>query len=124
MDFSLLWETFLPILDKVPAIRGIIGVIIVFFVPGFAWTLALFRNINIAERIGLSIGISIATVTLSVLALNLLFDVAITGTNSLVTIVVITVIPLGIYLARRYIIRGSENEKITEETVEEEAEEE
>ena len=124
MDFSLLWETFLPFLDKVPAIRGIIGVIIVFFVPGFAWTLALFRNINIAERIGLSIGISIATVTLSVLALNLLFDVAITGTNSLVTIVVITVIPLGIYLARRYIIRGSENEKITEETVEEEAEEE
>ncbi len=123
MDFSLFWETFLPVLDKVPAIRGIIGVIIVFFVPGFAWTLALFRQINIAERIGLSIGISIATVTLSILALNLIFGVKITGTNALFSIAVITVIPLGIYLTRRYIRRGSENEETSEEPVEEAEEE-
>jgi uncharacterized membrane protein len=102
MDFSLFWETFLPFLDKVPAIRGIIGTIIVFFVPGFAWTLALFRKINIAERIGLSVGISIATVTLSILFLNFIFDVRITGTNALLTIAVITVIPLAVYFIRRY----------------------
>jgi uncharacterized membrane protein len=107
MDFSLFWETFLPFLDKVPAIRGIIGVILVFFVPGFAWTLALFRKINIAERIGLSIGISIATVTLSILALNLIFDVRITGSNALLTIAVITVTPLVIYFIRRYADRKS-----------------
>ena len=108
MDLSGFWETFLPFLDKVPAIRGILGAIIVFFVPGFAWTLALFRNINVAERIGISIGLSIATVTLSVLALNLFFGVKITGNNSLTTIAVITIIPLGIYLTRRYLIRKTE----------------
>jgi uncharacterized membrane protein len=107
MDLNRLWETFLPFLDKVPAIRGIIGVIIVFFVPGFAWTLAIFRRINAIERIGLSIGISIAAVTLSVLILNLLLGVNITGTNALVTVTIITVIPLGIYLARRYVSRKS-----------------
>jgi uncharacterized membrane protein len=105
MDLSRLWETFLPFLDKVPAIRGIIGIIIVFFVPGFAWTLAIFRRMNVIERIGLSIGMSIAAVTLSVLILNLLLGVNITGTNALVTIAIITVIPLGIYLARRH-LRG------------------
>lgn len=108
MDFSLFWETFLPFLDKVPALRGIIGVITVFLVPGFAWTLALFNKINIAERIGLSIGISVATVTLSILALNLIFGVKITGTNALVTIAVITVIPLGIYLVKRYLSRKTQ----------------
>jgi uncharacterized membrane protein len=108
MDLNRLWDTFLPFLDKVPAIRGIIGVIIVFFVPGFAWSLALFRSIKVVERIGISIGISIATVTLSVLALNLFFDINITGTNALVTIAIITIIPLGIYLARRYIKRKTE----------------
>jgi uncharacterized membrane protein len=108
MDLSRLWETLLPFPDKVPAIRGIIGVIIVFFVPGYAWTLATFRRINVIERIGLSIGISIATVTLSVLILNLLLGVNITGINALVTIAIITVIPLEIYLARRYTNRKSE----------------
>jgi uncharacterized membrane protein len=108
MDLSRLWETFLPFLDKVPAIRGIIGVVIVFFVPGFAWTLALFRNIKVIERIGLSIGISIATVTLSVLILNLFLGVNITGTNALITIAILTVIPLVIYLIRRRINRKSE----------------
>jgi uncharacterized membrane protein len=108
MDLNRLWETFLPFMDKVPAIRGIIGVIIVFFVPGFAWTLALFSNIKVIERIGLSIGISIAAVTLSVLILNLFLGVNITGTNALVIIGIITVIPLGIYFFRRRIHRKSE----------------
>lgn len=115
MDLGQIWETFFPFLDKVPAIRGIIGVIIVFFVPGFAWTLALFNKIKNVERIALSIGISIATVTLSVLALNLLFKVKITGTNALITIIVITVIGLAIYLVKRLIRRKSGTEEVEEE---------
>jgi uncharacterized membrane protein len=103
MDFSQLGGTFLSFLEKVPVLRAILGVIIVFFVPGFAWTLALFRNIKIIERIGISIGLSIAIITLSILVLNLIFGVNINGSNTLVTIGVMTVIPLGIYLARRYI---------------------
>jgi uncharacterized membrane protein len=108
MDLSRVWETFLPFLDKVPAVRAILGIIIVFFLPGFAWTLALIRKVNILERIVLSIGISIAAVTLSVLVLNLLFGVNITGTNTLVTIGALTIVPLGIYLARKLMAGGSE----------------
>jgi uncharacterized membrane protein len=111
MDLSQFWGTFLPFLDKVPALRGILGVIIVFFVPGFAWTLALFNKINNVERIALSIGISIATVTLSVLVLNLLFKVKITGTNALVTIIVITFIGLAIYLVKRLLRRKPRTEE-------------
>jgi uncharacterized membrane protein len=77
-------------------------------VPGFVWTLALFRNIKVIERIGISIGISIAAVTLGVLILNLIFGVNIAGTNALVTIGIITVIPLLVYLIRRHSNRKSE----------------
>ena len=115
MDLGQIWESFLPFFDRVPAIRGIIGFIIVFFVPGFAWTLALFNKINNVERIALSVGISIATVTLSVLALNLFFKVKITGTNALITIIVITVIGLAIYLVKRYLRRKAETEEKEEE---------
>ncbi|OGO06482.1 MAG: hypothetical protein A2Y92_01495 [Chloroflexi bacterium RBG_13_57_8] len=82
------------------------GSVIVFFVPGFAWTLVLFHKINNVERIALSIGLSIAGVTLSVIVLNLLLQVRITGTNTLVTIGVITIVPLGVYLAKRLLRRS------------------
>jgi uncharacterized membrane protein len=111
MDFSQLRDTFLSFLDNIPALRAILGVIIVFFIPGFAWTLALFNKINNVERIALSVGLSIATVTLSVLALNMLFKVKITGTNALITIGVITVIALAIYLLKRLLRRKSETEE-------------
>jgi len=112
MDFSQLRDTFLPFLDKVPVLRAIVGSIIVFFVPGFAWTLALFSKINNIERIALSIGLSIASVTLSVLAVNLIFRVKITGTNALLIILVITVIPLGIYLVKRLLRRKTDTEEL------------
>jgi uncharacterized membrane protein len=102
MDFGHLGDTFLSFLDKIPVLRAILGVIIVFFVPGFAWTLALFHKIKTIERIGLSIGLSVAITTLSILVLNLVFGLTISGTNALITIAVMTIIPLGIYLARRY----------------------
>ena len=111
MDFSQLRDTFLSFLDKIPALRAILAVIIVFFIPGFAWTLALFNKINNVERIALSVGISIATVTLSVIALNVLFKVRITGTNTLLTIIGITVIALAIYLVKRLLRRKSEAEE-------------
>jgi uncharacterized membrane protein len=107
MDFTELRDSFLPFLNNVPILKAILGVIIVFFVPGFAWTLALFNKINIIERIALTIGISIATVTLSVLILNLAFKIDINGNNALITIAVITAIGLAVYLTRRYMKRRS-----------------
>jgi uncharacterized membrane protein len=107
MDVNQLLQDVVPFIESLPVIRAILGAIIVFFLPGFAWTLVLFRRLSIIERIALSFGLSIATVTLSIAVLHLLFGMKITGANSLVTIIVITVIALGIYLLRRLRYRQS-----------------
>jgi uncharacterized membrane protein len=81
MDLGTLRDSFLSFLDNIPVLRAIVGVIIVFFVPGFAWTLALFNKVKI------------------------------TGTNALITIIVITVIGLAIYLVKRLLRRKSRTEE-------------
>lgn len=92
-----------PFLDRVPVIRAILGFILVFFVPGFAWTLVFFRQINVIERIVLSFGLSIAVVTLSIFSLNILIGIRITGFNSLLVIIAVTIIPVAFYYLKRLI---------------------
>jgi len=94
MDFSSLFEFAFPILDRIPFIRAVLGFIIVFILPGLALTLFFFKKLNIIERLVLSFGLSIAVATLSVIVLHVLFGVRITGFNSLLTIVIIVIIPL------------------------------
>ena len=91
----------IPFLERVPVIRAILGVIIMFFLPGFAWSLVFFKGLNVFERVVLSIGLSVAIVSVSILALNKIMGIRITGVNSLLIIIVITVIPLAIYYAGR-----------------------
>ncbi len=98
-------EFIFPFLERLPVIRAILGVILVFFLPGFAWTLIFFRQINVVERITLSFGLSIAVVTLSILFLNMLIGIRITGFNSVLIIITITIIPVVFYYLRRF-IRG------------------
>ena len=105
MDFSQLLEDLLPTSGALLVIRAIVAFVLVFLLPGFAWTLIFFRKLSKLERIALSFGLSIALVVLSVLGLNVAFGVRISGTNALITIVVITVIPLGIYFVRKYLTR-------------------
>ena len=85
-------EFFLPFLERIPVIRVILGFILVFFLPGFAWTIVFFKQINIIERIALSFGLSIAVVVLSLLFLNMLIGVRITGLNTVLIIILVTVI--------------------------------
>lgn len=92
-----IFESLLPFLASVPALRAVLGFIIVFFLPGFAWTLVFFKQINVIERAALSLGLSIALVTLSVIVLNKLVGIKINGFNSLFIIFVVTIIPLAIY---------------------------
>ncbi len=104
MDLSGL----VSIAEGAPVIRAIFGIVLVFFLPGFAWTLVFFRKINIIERIALSVGLSIALVTLSIIVLNVLVDIRINGANSLIIIIIITIIPLAIYYLRKYLARRPE----------------
>ena len=102
-----LFGFFLPFLERLPIVRAILGFILMFFLPGFAWTLVFFkgRQINIIERVALSFGLSMAVVTLSLLSLNALFGARITGLNSALVIIVIIIIPVVFYYLNRF-IRG------------------
>ncbi len=87
--------------ESLSVIRGILGFTLVFFIPGFAWTLVFFKQVNVLERIALSFGLSIAVVTLSILILNNLIGIRITGLNSVLIILVITVVPIVVYYLNR-----------------------
>ncbi|MFC1962380.1 DUF1616 domain-containing protein [Chloroflexota bacterium] len=101
----------LPLLDGASAVRVSLGFILVFLLPGFAWTLVFFsgREINILERLALSLGLSIAVVTLSILAINLLLGGRITGLNSVMIILVITIVPIVFYSIKRLLKRSGNN---------------
>jgi uncharacterized membrane protein len=105
MDFGQLLGSVIPFAERLPTIRAILGFILVFFVPGFAWTLVFFSQVKIIERIVLSFGLSVVAVTLSIIVLHLLFGVKITGANSLLIIIVITVIALVLYSLKRLLTR-------------------
>lgn len=93
------------VLGFLPGVREFLGFILVFFLPGFVWTLIFFKQINVIERIALSFGLSIAVVTLSLLALNKLIGISITGFNSVLIIIAVTVAPVAFYYLNR-LIRG------------------
>lgn len=94
-----------PFLERLPIIRAILGFILVFFLPGFAWTLVFFKQINVIERVTLSFGLSIVVVTLGLLLLNRLIGISITGFNSVLVIVGITVLPVLVYYLNRLVKR-------------------
>ena len=89
-------------------VRAIFGFIFVFFVPGFAWAFVFFKGINVIERVALSLGLSIAIVTLSLFLLNWLIGIRITTLNSVLVIIVVTILPLVVYYLNRIIRRKKE----------------
>ena len=92
-------------LDGLSIVRALLAFILMFFLPGFAWTLVFFRRINVKERVVLSVGLSIAVVILSLLSLNMLAGIRINGFNSILIVIAVTIIPIAIYYFSR-LIRG------------------
>ena len=109
MDLGQIFNFAIPFLERLPIVRAVLGVILMFFLPGFAWTLVFFKQINIIERIALSFGLSIAIVALSIIVLNVLLGIRINGGNALLIIIVLTGIPLAVYYLKRYLGRPSES---------------
>ena len=103
------FEFIFPFLERVAVLRAILGFILVFFLPGFAWTFIFFKKLSVIERITLSFALSIAIVTLSILLFNVLFGIRITGFNSVLIIILITVIPVAAYYLNRFIRRKKKN---------------
>ncbi len=95
-------DVIIPIIDKVPVVRALIGTLLVFFVPGFAWTFVFFKKLQFIERLVFSVALSIALVTLTIVFTNIVFRVRITGLNSIFIIVFLTLIPLVVYYASKH----------------------
>ena len=106
-----LFKSILPSLAGVSVVRAILGFILVFFLPGFTWSLVFFstRQISLIERIILSFGLSIALVTLSIFSLNLFIGLRITTFNSVLVIGVVTIIPLIFYGFKKFLRRRRDN---------------
>ncbi len=105
MDLTQWLESLLSFGSGIAIARAILAVVLVFFLPGFAWTLVFFSGLGVLERIALSMGLSIALVTLSVIVTNFVFGVRITGTNSIIIILLVTVAGLGGYALKRFVFR-------------------
>lgn len=89
-------------MTPVELLRAVFGGLFVIFAPGFAWSYVFFyqKSINWIERIALSLGLSIALVTLMILGLNLLFRIPINLVNSIIAIVSLIVVASLIILLR------------------------
>ena len=105
MELNELLDFAVPFAEQFPALRAVVGFIIVFFLPGFAWTFVFFNKVSVIERIVLSLGLSIAIVTLGILVLHILFNMTITGSTSLITIALIIVLAVATYLMKRLIVK-------------------
>lgn len=114
------FEFIFPFLESVPVLRMIIGFVLVFFLPGFAWSFVFFKRIKVIERLLLSFALSMALVTLSFLFANWLLKIKLTGPNSILIIILVTIIPIAIrYLARLLKRRSDAEDDDEEESAEE-----
>ena len=95
----------LPFLERLPFVRAILGFILVFLLPGFAWTLVFFKGkqIGVLERGALSFGLSIALVTLSLFFINKVIGIGINGFNAVLIIMAITIVPVTFYYLNKLI---------------------
>ena len=100
-----LFEFILPFLERFPFIRMLLGSILVFFLPGFGWTFVLFQQIKVIERVVLSLSLSMVLVTVGLLFFNRIAGVTITGFNSVLFTVTITIIPFAVHYLNRFIKR-------------------
>ncbi len=82
-------------------LRAVISFILVFFLPGFTWSLVIFLCLNVIERLAVSLAGSIVVVTLSLLLANRVIGVRITGFSAALVIGVVTILPLVIYYLNR-----------------------
>ncbi|MDP3955190.1 MAG: hypothetical protein Q8Q15_02400 [bacterium] len=94
-----------PFLESATIVRAILGFILVFFLPGFTWSLVIFHQLTVIERVAFSFAWSIVVVTLSLLLANRLIGVSITGFNAALVVVIVTILPVVVYYLNRR-VRG------------------
>jgi uncharacterized membrane protein len=92
-----------PFIERMSAVRIVLGSALAFFLPGFAWSFVFFKKLNIIERIALSIALSIVIVTLVLVFINRVLGASLTGFNSVIAITGITILAIMFYYLNRFI---------------------
>ena len=89
-------------MDIAEALRAIIALPLVLFLPGYVWSRVFFGRgeIDSMERVALSFGLSIAIVPLSIFFLNKA-GMSITAVNSFLTILGLILVALVLERVRR-----------------------
>lgn len=85
----------------VQVIRAVLAFVLMFFLPGFCWTLLFFTNLSVIERIAISIGISIALVTLTVIILSIFLNLPINALSIFLISIILSGIPASVYSYKR-----------------------
>jgi uncharacterized membrane protein len=83
--------------------RAFFSGVFILVAPGLAWSYVLFRrgNIDLIERVALSLGLSVAVVPLAVFWLNRLFDLRITLLNVVLVVCALAAVALALVWVRR-----------------------
>lgn len=87
-----------PVLD---AVRAVVGLALVAFLPGYLWTRLIWDDLAVASRVLFSIVVSLATVTVSVWSLNFFLAMPITVSTALLVVLFLSALPGGLLLRPR-----------------------
>src|SRR5512146_282153 len=87
--------------DPVSWLRAAAGSLLLFVVPGLAWSFVAFRRLRPLERAVLSVGLSIAVVTLTMLVANLILGMRLSGLNAVIVTLGATAVA-GVWLLVRF----------------------
>ena len=96
-------------------LRAIVGGLFLFLIPGLAWNLLIFEKekMDALELVALSIALSISISTLSIFFLNSMLGVRITLVNAGIILVILTVIPVFIWISKGNSLRDLYKELAT-----------
>ncbi len=100
--------------ELLSGLRIIFGLLFLLFVPGYALTLALFprwKELDFIERIGFACVLSIVTVMLSTLFIDLVLHVPTTALNIIAALLTLTALALFIWRVEILVIRVVEKRK-------------
>ena len=86
------------------ALRAILGIVYVLFLPGYIVVRCFFNEIDWIEKAAISFGLSIALVILSVMLSNMLFNIPITALSNLLVILAVMIITVLIKIYQKQIL--------------------
>lgn len=78
---------------------------VIMFLPGLMWVFFLFRIRDLLSMVAFSFGLSVLLIFLTMLSVNLVFDIAISKTSTVLVITILTMFPLVLHFLGKNHVR-------------------